>query len=172
MLHSCRKITIQIIISATAFASSCLAQSSLEVVPENFYFTAIFGSTEIKAQEITGLDTETQIFEYRASNSKTFSTIKMPGLKKYGTVTLKRIVFPSENDYLQWYNQVKLNNAKTVINATITLHDYVGNAQMIWVLHNARPTKITSTIPSDIKNGVFLVNSIEVIHEGITVANK
>lgn len=172
MFRNCRNIIIQLIIGTTAFVNSCFAQSSLDNLPDNFYFTAIFGSTEIKAQEITGLDTQNPLLEYRNGDSKTFSAVKMPGLKKYGTITLKRIVFPSESSYLNWYNQVKLNNIRRFTKATITLHDYAGNAQMIWALQNARPIKITSTIPSDTKNGVFLVDSLEVIHEGIIIVNK
>ncbi|GAB7215209.1 phage tail protein [Dickeya oryzae] len=41
-------------------------------------------------QEITGLDIEAQIIEYRAGNSPVFSTIKMPGIIKSGNVTLKK----------------------------------------------------------------------------------
>ena len=45
-----------------------------------FYFsvTGIPGTPVF--QEVTGLENETQVIEYRAGNSPTFSPIKMPGL--------------------------------------------------------------------------------------------
>jgi T4-like virus tail tube protein gp19 len=36
------------------------------------------------------MDVAAQIVEYRAGNSPLFSTEKMPGIAKYGNVTLKR----------------------------------------------------------------------------------
>ena len=48
-----------------------------------FYFKVTFGNHgEASFQEVSGLDTEYDIIEYRAGNSPEFSTVKMPGLKK------------------------------------------------------------------------------------------
>ena len=55
-----------------------------------FYFSVDIGSqTNLPFQEVSGLDTETQVIEYRAGNNKVFSTIKMPGIAKFGNVTMK-----------------------------------------------------------------------------------
>lgn len=56
-----------------------------------FYFTVEIATlSEATFQEVSGLDVEAQIIEYRHGNSPDFSTIKMPGIKKYGNVTLKK----------------------------------------------------------------------------------
>lgn len=48
-----------------------------------FHFSVTFeGIGEIAFQEITGLDTQHDVIEYRAGSSKIFSTVRMPGLKK------------------------------------------------------------------------------------------
>ena len=47
-----------------------------------FHFTVKIGDSEMSFQEVSGLDTEADVIEYRAGNSPQFSTVKMPGLKK------------------------------------------------------------------------------------------
>ncbi|MGH9561712.1 MAG: phage tail protein [Terracidiphilus sp.] len=136
-----------------------------------FYFKVDIGDQkDVPFQEISGLDTETQPIEYRAGNSKEFSTLKMPGIKKTGNVTLKKGVFAKDNKFWDWYNQIKLNTIKRVT-VTIQLCDEAGSPTMVWTLANAWPTKITGTDMKSDGNEVA-VETLEVAHEGLTVANS
>ena len=74
-----------------------------------FYFQVKWGSDVMSFQEVSGLDTEAQPIEYRHGNSKEFSVIKMPAIKKTGNVTLKKGVFKSDNKFWDWFNQIKMN---------------------------------------------------------------
>lgn len=136
-----------------------------------FRFEVDLGS-ELKGvafQEVSGMDAETQIIEYRKSNSPLFSTEKMPGLAKYGNVTMKRGVFVNDNTFWTWYEEIKLNNIKrrTVL---IKLLDEDGKVTMQWTLMNAWPTKITSTDLKSDGNEVA-VDTIEIAHEQLIIAN-
>ncbi len=64
----------------------------------SFHFSVDWGSTQLAFSEVTGLNVEVQGIEYRDGLSPEFSTVKMPGLKKYGNITLKRGVFASDNE--------------------------------------------------------------------------
>ena len=55
---------------------------------------------------------ENQIIEYRSGNSKVFSTVKMPGIVKYGNVTMKRGVFVNDNTFWAWHAQISMNTIK------------------------------------------------------------
>ena len=103
-----------------------------------FYFSVSLGSQDstVSFQEISGLETETQIIEYRHGDSKQFSTIKMPGIAKVGNVTLKKGIFVKDNNFFKWYDAIKMNIIKreTVV---IKLLDEGGNATMTWTLTNA-----------------------------------
>lgn len=56
-----------------------------------FYFLVDFGDIKnVVFQEMSGMDKEIQSIEYRASNSKLFSMVKMPSFVKYGNFTMKR----------------------------------------------------------------------------------
>jgi len=120
-------------------------------------------------QEVSGMDAENQIIEYRKSNSPLFSTEKMPGIVKYGNVTMKRGVFVNDNTFWAWQQQIKMNTItrRTVI---IKLLDEQGNVTMQWTLNNAWPTKITSTDLKSDGNEVA-VDSIEIAHEQLIVTN-
>lgn len=135
-----------------------------------FYFQVKIGDTEVAFQEVSGLDVEAQIIEYRHGNSKEFSTVKMPGIKKSGNVTLKKGVFVKDNSFWDWFSQISMNTIerKTVV---ISLLDEGGNPTMVWTLNNAWPTKITGTDMKSDGNEVA-VETIEVAHEGLKIENK
>ena len=145
------------------------AQSKTVWPLPKFYFQVKWDSNVMSFQEVSGLDLEAQPIEYRAGDSKNFSTVKMPGIKKSGNVTMKKGVFKSDNNFWNWFNQIKMNTIKRVP-VTISLLDEEGKPTMVWTLTNAWPSKITGT---DLKaeGNEVAVETIEVAHEGLTIAN-
>jgi phage tail-like protein len=145
------------------------AQStSIWPIPK-FRFEVKWDSAVMSFQEVSGLDVEAQPIEYRAGDSAVFSTVKMPGIKKYSNVTMKKGVFKSDNKFWDWFNQIKMNTIKRVP-VTISLLDQDGKPTMVWTLTNAWPTKITGT---DLKaeGNEVAVETIEIAHEGLVIAN-
>lgn len=134
-----------------------------------FYFQVKWDAEVLSFQEVSGLDIEAQIIEYRHGDNPVFSTIKMPGIVQSGNVTMKKGVFKSDNKFWDWYNQIKMNTI-TRVPVTISLLDEAGEPTMVWTLTNAWPTKITSTDLSAEGNEVA-VEEIEIAHEGLTIAN-
>jgi len=128
--------------------------------------------TELKGvafQEVSGMDVENQIIEYRNSNSPLFSTEKMPGIVKYGNITMKRGVFVNDNSFWDWHAEIKMNTIKrrTVL---IKLLDESGKVTMQWTLNNAWPTKITSTDLKSDGNEVA-IDTLEIAHEQLIISN-
>ncbi|MFC5049182.1 phage tail protein [Rubritalea spongiae] len=135
-----------------------------------FYFQVKWGSTEINFSEISGLDNEAQIIEYRHGNSPVFYPIKMPGLGKVNNVTMKRGVFVGDNTFWQWFSKIKLNTVARVT-VTISLLNEAGKPTMTWTLRNAWPTKITSTgMKSDDSSAA--IDQLDVAFETMEIANK
>lgn len=128
-----------------------------------FQFSVNMNGQLVSFQEVTGLDIEAQIIEYRSGDSKA-STIKMPGMRKFGNVTLKKGIFAHDNRFWAWFDTIMPRTTMT-----ISLLDQTGAATMIWTLANAWPTKITGTDLKSDGNEVA-VESIEVAHEGLTIA--
>lgn len=134
-----------------------------------FYFQVKWDSEVMSFQEVSGLDVEAEPIKYRSGDSPIHSVIQMPGLKKYGNITMKKGTFAKDNKFWDWFNQIKLNTIKR-IPITISLLDEAGAPTMVWNVANAWPTKITGT---DLKaeGNEVAVETIEIAHEGITIAN-
>ncbi len=136
-----------------------------------FYFRVQFGALKdtVFFQEVSGLDTEAQVIEYRLQDNPVFSTVKMPGMKKASNVTMKKGVFVKDNKFWDWFNQIKMNTIKRET-VTIQLLDEQGSPVMTWTLQNAWPTKITATDLESNANEVA-IETIEIAHEGLTIQN-
>ncbi len=145
------------------------AQSTTVWPLPKFYFQVKWDTEVLSFQEISGLDIEAQPIEYRHGDNPVFSTIKMPGIKQFSNITMKKGVFKSDNKFWDWINQIKMNTIKRVP-VTISLLDEAGAPTMVWTLENAWPSKITSTDMNAEGNEVA-VEEIEIVHEGLTIAN-
>ena len=146
------------------------AENAIWPMPK-FRFEVDLGGelNNVAFQEVSGMDVENQIIEYRKSNSSSFPTEEMPGLAKYGNITMKRGVFVNDNTFWDWHAQITMNTVKrrTVI---IKLLDDQGKVTMQWELKNAWPTKITSTDLKSDGNEVA-VDTIEIAHEQLVIRN-
>ncbi len=132
-----------------------------------FHFSVDWGGTQAAFSEVTGMNTEVQIIEYRDGLSPEYSTVKMPGLKKYGNVTLKRGVFASDNEYSEWMRKIKLNKPERR-DMIVSLLNEEHEPVMTWKILNAWPTKLTSP---DLKasGNEAAIETLEVAHEGIEI---
>ena len=145
------------------------AQSTTVWPIPKFRFDVKWDAAVMSFQEVSGLDVESQPLEYRHGDSPSFSVIKMPGIKKYSDVTMKKGVFKSDNKFWDWFNEIK-RNSSTRKPVTIRLLDEAGAPTMVWTLANAWPTKVTGTDLKATGNEVP-IESIEIAHEGLTIAN-
>lgn len=134
-----------------------------------FQFSVKIGDDEMFFQEVTGLSSETQTIEYRAGNNQVFSTLKMPGIKKFGNVTLKKGLFKDDKKMWAMYNLIKMNTMKRTA-VTISLLDESNTPAMVWQLTNAFPVKMTvSDMKSDANEAA--VETMELAHEGLTIVS-
>ena len=133
----------------------------------SFSFQVQLDDNEFIFQEVIGLSDETQVIEYRGGNSKVFSTVKMPGIQKFGNVRLKKGMFKGDKQMWDMYNKIKMNNIKRSV-ITISLLDENNNVAMSWKLLNAFPSKIVVTDMKSDANEVA-VESMELTHEGLDI---
>lgn len=118
------------------------AQNNIWPLPE-FYFKVTLGSKGvISFKEVSGLDVEYDVIEYRAGDSKDFTKVKMPGLRKNGDVTLKKGMFKEDKNLRKWIEEVNMNLIERQA-VTISLLDEGGNEVHTWKLINAWPKKMT-----------------------------
>jgi len=134
-----------------------------------FHFTVNWGGTQIGFSEISGLQVEMDVIEYREGASPEYSKIKMPGMHKNGNITLKRGTFANDNEFYAWFNTVKMNTIERrdiIISLLNENHEPV----VTWKVKNAWPVKVQST---DLKadGNEVAIESMELAHEGLTIQN-
>ncbi len=134
-----------------------------------FHFQVDWAGTQIGFTEISGLDVETEVIEYRHGASPEYHSTKMPGRQKYGNITMKRGTFASDNEFYVWWNTVKLNTIERR-DLTISLLNEEHAPIVVWKVKNAWPTKVMST---DLKSDAseVAIESIEIAHEGLIIQN-
>lgn len=135
-----------------------------------FHFRVEWGGARIGFSEVTGLTQEVQAIEYRDGNFPEYSSIKMPGLRKFGNITLKRGVIKSDNDFIKWLSSVKMNTVERR-DLTISLLDESHNPVMTWKVNRAFPVKVEGPQLKASGNEVA-IESIELAHEGLEVENN
>jgi phage tail-like protein len=95
--------------------------------------------------EVSGLNAEVTVAEYRAGNAKTNYVTKVPAIHKAGDVTLKRGVIGANNLY-EWLQDIRGGNVAAKRNVEIKLTDENPSNQtpvVTWKLINAMPIKWT-----------------------------
>ena len=134
-----------------------------------FHFQVEWGGTNLGFAEVSGLNIETQLIEYRDGLSPIYSPIKMTGIPKYGNITLKRGILPDDNEFFAWLNTTSLNKVERR-DLIISLLNENHEPGMTWKATNAFPVKIEGPGLNATGNEVA-IESIEIAHEGLTIEN-
>lgn len=114
--------------------------------------------------EVTGFDASIDVMEYREGDM-TQTPMKIPGLKKYGNITLKKGLADSKALYDWMYEGVEGEvNRQTL---TITLLDATETPVASWRVINAWPVKYTGP-DFNATSSEVAVETLEVAHEGMT----
>jgi phage tail-like protein len=92
--------------------------------------------------EVSGINTEITMAEYRNGNERNNHVRKVPGVHKVGDVTLKRGIVNSE-DLWQWIRDVRSKGVNGKRTVAITLRDEAGTAVQTWTLTGVAPMKYT-----------------------------
>jgi phage tail-like protein len=134
----------------------------------HFHVTGV-GSDAVGFTEVSGLDVETEVIEYRDGVSPEYHKVKMPGLRKFSNITLKRGTFAGINEFFDWFNTVNLNKIDRK-DITISLLNEQHVPIVVWKVKNAWPVKMQSTDLKGDGNEVA-IETIELAHEGLVVEN-
>ncbi|MFF1509286.1 phage tail protein [Streptomyces sp. NPDC058326] len=132
-------------------------------------FKVGWGDTTSSFSEVSGLTMEAETVEYRGGAHTERTVQKLPGLRKYGSVTLKRGIVPEAGAGLfRWFAQVQAGGEFRRV-VTVTLCNEQQENVMTWTIKNAWPVKLEG--PGLKATGTEVaVESLEIAHEGITVS--
>jgi len=130
-----------------------------------FLFRVEWDGARAGFTEVSGLSSETEIIEYREGDNPEISKTKMPGMKKYGNITLKRGVVSKDNNFFEWWDDTEEEIRR---NITISMINSKNEPLVTWQVINAWPVKMDS---GDLKadGNEVSIETLELAHEGIRV---
>jgi phage tail-like protein len=114
--------------------------------------------------EVTGFDASIDVIEYREGDMVT-TPLKLPGLKKYGNITLKQGLADSMVLY-DWISSA-ISGAVERKTITITLLDEEESPAASWQVINAWPVKYTAP-DFNATSSEVAIETLEIAHEGMT----
>lgn len=122
----------------------------------------------VNFSEVSGLTMESEPIEYRGGADKQLSPRKIPGLKKYGNVTLKRGIMNSANGFWEWWNTLQAGAVERR-DVTVSLLNEDHDPVMTWQMSQAWPVKIEG--PSlDGTGNEIAIETLEFAHEGLKIS--
>lgn len=147
-------------------AGSLLAQSDNFPLVK-FSFKVKIDNVEFLFQEVSGLESETQVVEYRGGNSKVYSTVKMPGIQKFSNVTLKKGIMKVTRKSSELMDQLNRQTNKR-FDVTVELMDEQNKPAMTWTLKKGFIVKLKA---ADLRsaNDELAIETMEIAHEGLVI---
>ena len=119
--------------------------------------------------EVSGLTMEAEAIEYRGGADVSLSVRKIPGLKKFGNITLKRGIAPAEagNGLFDWYNSIKAGTVSRR-DVTVSLLNEERQPVMTWKVQSAWPVKIEGPGLKSTGNEIA-IETLEFTCEGVSI---
>lgn len=133
-----------------------------------FHFQVDWNGVSLSFTEVTGLDIQQEIIEYRHGDSKDFSKIKMPGMRKFSNITMKRGTFQGKTEYYQWMNAIQAERVQERRDVVIKLLNEKHEPVISWRAVRCFPVKVQA---SDLKSdgNEVAIETIELAHEGFSL---
>ena len=121
-------------------------------------------------RECTGLGSENEVVEYKASDKGKYVIKKVAGNLKWNNITLKRGITDAM-DMWKWrglVEQGQMSEARK--NGTITMYNLQGEPIAKWDFTNAWPSKLTGP-SANAGNNEVAIEELELTHEGYERVN-
>jgi phage tail-like protein len=129
------------------------------------FLVEIDGVTVAGFSEVSGLDSETDPIEYR-NGSEDITVRKLPGLRKYPNIVLKRGFTPDKSLY-DWRRTVTQGRTERH-SGTIVLLNEAREPALRWNFREGWPSKLQGPA-LNAKNNETAIETLEIAHEGLEI---
>lgn len=139
-----------------------------ETTVSNRFYVQIDDVIQAVFAEVSGLQIETEVVEYREGGNNGFVHC-LPGATRVGRITLKQGLVAS-SALFAWYARVTLGKIDRR-HMSIIVYSPAGEETARWNFINAYPIRwVGPTLSAD--NSIAMVETVELAHEGIELATK
>jgi phage tail-like protein len=133
----------------------------------SYHFTVQWGGARIGFQEVSGLNIQADVVEFRDGSDPESHPRKMPGQLNYSNIVLKRGIVPSDNEFFAWINTIQLNVVERR-DVVVQLLNHQHNPVMTWKIRNAFPVRYSGPVLSANTSEVAM-EELELAHDGLFV---
>jgi len=128
------------------------------------FLVEIDGITAAAFTEVSGLEVDVDVIEYREGSDASLGVRKLPGLVKYSNIVLKRGL-TADHSLWDWIKSV-IDGAVQRKNMSILLLDDQRQPVLRWNIRRAWPRKWTGPA-LNAKTSEVAIESLEIAHEGL-----
>jgi phage tail-like protein len=125
------------------------------------------GGVQGSFSEVSGLEAEIEVIEYRSGADAIDTVRKLTGLQKYTNITLKR-GFVADLNLWNWFDSA-MQGQVTRANVSIVLLDEARNPVLQWNFVRAWPCKWKASMFNG-KCSEIVIETLEICHEGMSIA--
>lgn len=138
-----------------------------------FYFKVTIDGVDAGFQEVTGLDVENEIVEYRDGSDPEFIPQRRVSIRKSGTVSFKKGMFKGDTQFRDLYKKIyddkskffsSDNNNLNIIVELLT--EKMDDVAFKWEIQNAVPIKLSTDSLNSTENSIA-IETMEFSHSGI-----
>ncbi|RYF90807.1 MAG: phage tail protein [Chitinophagaceae bacterium] len=134
-----------------------------------YHFKVDWGGSRLGFAEVSGLDIAIEAVSFRDGNSPEDQFRKMPGLRKFSNITLKREMVRGDNEFFDWINSKQIGNIERR-NITISLLNDAHEPVVVWRVKNAFPVNYFGPVLAAGDSNLAM-ETLVLTHEGIEVEN-
>jgi phage tail-like protein len=116
--------------------------------------------------DVSGLQTEITVAEYRTGNDALNHVHKVQGVHKVGDVTCKRGIVDSKSLW-EWIQATRTQGPAAKKEVSVTLRDEAGNPVQTWNLHRVIPLKYTGPTLAAKGGGDVAMEELVLSSEGL-----
>jgi phage tail-like protein len=139
-------------------------------IVNRYHFTVEWGGSRINFTEVSGLDIEIEAIVFREGASPDDSFRKIPGLRKFSDITLKRGIVKGDNEFYAWLNTKQMDTIEKR-DVRISLLDSNHQPVVVWKVHNAFPVKLSGPL-LNAGEGDVAIETLVLTHDGLTIENN
>lgn len=115
--------------------------------------------------EVSGLDAETSVIEYRNGNERSLAPRRLPGLVEYSDIVLKRGVV-GDATLWQWYQQSLRGQPQRATGRIQLLDEASAEVAMSWIVRNAWPIRFVGP-RLNATSSTVAIEELHLAHDGV-----
>ena len=140
-----------------------------------YHYLVEIDGTEVRFQEVSGLEVEIEYSPYRSGDNGTLHTINVAGMQKYtGTLICKKGIFEEDEELMEFMTNMleekEFYDEDSKFDISVELLNATGETVMAWMIEGCAPKKLSAPSFNSMENAIA-VETMEFSYDSFTVSS-